>query len=150
MPSLTITPDISAETWLGAAGCARGSQTCSGTRPAFEPKPTSARTKTAFRVAGARDPAPARRASNDHEPAPPLPSRKKAASRAARPRCAMTMYQRPPLMLSGRSCSVMTRKPDATAMSSQASTNVRTLEAQTTRLSASRNAPDWSADHRAE
>src|SRR5674476_853063 len=41
-----MTPDISAETWLGAAGCARGSQTCSGTTPAFAPRPASAaRTK---------------------------------------------------------------------------------------------------------
>jgi hypothetical protein len=31
-----MTPDISAETWLGAAGCARGSQTWRGTTPAIE------------------------------------------------------------------------------------------------------------------
>ena len=34
-----MTPDISAETWLGAAGCARGSQTWSGTTPALVAKP---------------------------------------------------------------------------------------------------------------
>ena len=45
--TLVITPLISAETWLGAAGCASGSQTCSGTTPAFEPAPASARTSTA-------------------------------------------------------------------------------------------------------
>ena len=33
---------MSADTWLGAAGCASGSQTWSGTRPAFVPKPTRA------------------------------------------------------------------------------------------------------------
>ena len=42
MPSLIITPDMSAETWLGAAGCARGSQTWSGMMPAFEPNPIRA------------------------------------------------------------------------------------------------------------
>ena len=46
MATLVITPLISAETWLGAAGCASGSQTCSGTRPAFEPAPTSASSST--------------------------------------------------------------------------------------------------------
>ena len=44
--TLVITPLIRAETWLGAAGWASGSQTCSGTRPAFEPAPTSASAST--------------------------------------------------------------------------------------------------------
>ena len=38
-----MTPLINAETWLGAAGCASGSQACSGTMPALEPAPISAR-----------------------------------------------------------------------------------------------------------
>ena len=33
------TPDISAEMFVGAAGCASGSQTCSGITPALTPKP---------------------------------------------------------------------------------------------------------------
>ena len=33
---------MSAETWLGAAACAPGSQKWSGTRPALRPKPRSA------------------------------------------------------------------------------------------------------------
>ena len=37
-----MTPLISAETGEGAAGCASGSQTCSGSRPALAPKPNSA------------------------------------------------------------------------------------------------------------
>ena len=45
-PRLTIAADIRADTWLGASGCARGSQTCSGTRPAFDPNPASASTNT--------------------------------------------------------------------------------------------------------
>ena len=38
-----MTPLISAETGEGAAGCASGSQMCNGRRPAFAPKPKSAR-----------------------------------------------------------------------------------------------------------
>ena len=46
MATLVITPLISAETWLGAAGWASGSQTCSGISPAFEPAPISASVST--------------------------------------------------------------------------------------------------------
>ena len=52
MPRLTIAALISAETGLGASGCARGNQACSGTRPALEPNPTSVRTNTAVRAPG--------------------------------------------------------------------------------------------------
>ena len=38
-----ITALISAETGDGAAGCASGSHTCSGSSPALAPKPSSAR-----------------------------------------------------------------------------------------------------------
>src|SRR5437879_13464477 len=44
------TPESTAETWLGATGCAIGSQTWSGISPALVPKPTSARRKTRLRV----------------------------------------------------------------------------------------------------
>ena len=44
---LVMTPLIRADTWLGAAGCASGSQTCSGTSPAFDPAPISATISTA-------------------------------------------------------------------------------------------------------
>ena len=54
--TLVITPLINADTWLGAAGCASGSQTCNGTSPAFEPAPISARTKTQGRDRGVRMP----------------------------------------------------------------------------------------------
>ena len=47
MPVLIITPDINAETWLGAAGCASGNQTCNGMKPALVPNPiTASRNKT--------------------------------------------------------------------------------------------------------
>ncbi len=45
MAVFSITPLISAETGDGAAGCASGSQTCSGTIPALAPKPNSASRK---------------------------------------------------------------------------------------------------------
>ena len=47
MAVFSITPLIIADTGEGAAGCASGSQTCSGTRPALAPKPTSASRKAA-------------------------------------------------------------------------------------------------------
>ena len=46
MPVLISTPDISAETLLGATGCASGSQTWSGTMPALTPKPARNSEKT--------------------------------------------------------------------------------------------------------
>ena len=45
--TLVMTPLMSADTWLGAAGCASGNQTWSGTRPALEPAPSSASARTA-------------------------------------------------------------------------------------------------------
>ena len=47
-----MTPLISADTWLGAAGWASGSQTCSGTSPALEPAPSSASASTSAAVSG--------------------------------------------------------------------------------------------------
>ena len=41
-----MAPLISAETGLGAAGWASGSQACSGTNPAFEPAPISVSSTT--------------------------------------------------------------------------------------------------------
>ncbi len=69
MPVLIMTPLMSADTCDGAAGCASGSQTCSGTIPAFVPKPTSARMKAA---PAARPPAaPRREKSRRTQPLPP-------------------------------------------------------------------------------
>jgi len=52
-----MTPDRKAETWLGAAGWASGSQTWAGTKPAFVPKPTRPSRKATPAREGARDPA---------------------------------------------------------------------------------------------
>src|ERR1035437_2618565 len=48
----SITPDIKAETGLGAIGCALGSHKCSGTIPALVPNPANASKKTAVRSSG--------------------------------------------------------------------------------------------------
>ena len=50
--TLVITPLMSADTWLGAAGCASGNQTCSGTSPALEPAPSRASARTAAASGG--------------------------------------------------------------------------------------------------
>ena len=42
-----MTPDIIAETWLGALAWAAGSQKCPGITPALAPKPTRAAMKMA-------------------------------------------------------------------------------------------------------
>ncbi len=75
---------MSAETWLGAAGCASGSQTCSGTRPAFVPNPTRASAKSS--EAGSPTPPAVANASKRRDPAT-LPSARKSAKIAAVPRC---------------------------------------------------------------
>ncbi len=84
-----MTPDMSADTWLGAAGCARGSQTWSGITPALPAKPSARRTKAASRVAGARAGAAARQSANRRLPTP-APSRSMPASKQARPAWVMT------------------------------------------------------------
>jgi hypothetical protein len=48
-PALWITPDMSAETWAGAAAWARGSQVCIGKNAALSAKATTSKTKTASR-----------------------------------------------------------------------------------------------------
>jgi hypothetical protein len=45
MAVFSMTPLIIADTGEGAAGCASGSQTCTGSRPALAPKPNSASRK---------------------------------------------------------------------------------------------------------
>jgi len=47
---LIITPDMILEMWLGACGCAYGSQMCKGTMPALVPNPIKSNKKTMFLV----------------------------------------------------------------------------------------------------
>ena len=64
MPILIITPDMTADTWLGAIVCALGNQTCNGITPALMPKPTSARMKIPVAIAGLIEPLAARNKAN--------------------------------------------------------------------------------------
>ena len=52
MPVLMITPDMRAETLLGATGCAAGSQMCNGIMPVFTPKPNRKKQKHQVPLAG--------------------------------------------------------------------------------------------------
>ena len=104
-PILITTPDIRAETWLGATGCAMGSHTCSGAMPALVPKPRSASANAASRVPEVRDAdlIPAKEVVRS-----PAESRRNIARRAAKPACVTAMYQCAARTVPGRSCSVST------------------------------------------
>ncbi len=82
MATFSITPDMSAETLLGAEGWAFGSQVCIGTRPAFVPNPSSASTNTASFVRGASWDAPVLKESNDRLPVCRYRMRKAAVMKA--------------------------------------------------------------------
>ncbi len=103
-----------------------------------------------LRVDGGRPAAVSRSAANVQPFVPSPPSRKNAASSASRPMWVIARYHSPPRMVAGRSCSVMTSSHELTAMSSQASRNVSTLAAETTRLMLSRKTPVCSAIQRRE
>ncbi len=45
MPALSIAPESTALAGAGASGWASGSQTCSGQKPAFRPRPSSSRAR---------------------------------------------------------------------------------------------------------
>ena len=64
--TLSITPDMSADTWLGAAGCAFGSQTCRGTTPALVPNPAKASMNSVVRVEPSRPRAAVRSAAKSN------------------------------------------------------------------------------------
>ena len=85
MPVLIITPDITADTGLGAAGCASGNQPWSGIRPAFNPKPISPSVNAKETTTGARSAKPTKPAKS----APPeiAPNRRNIARRQAALAC---------------------------------------------------------------
>ena len=128
MPRFTIAPDISAETGLGASGCARGSQTCSGTAPAFDAKPARASTNTAERTASGSAPAWSRIAANDWPPAC-APDRTSASRIAAAPAWVITAYHWAAARASARRCPVSSSSSDDSAISSHAAMNVAMLAA---------------------
>ena len=69
MPILIATPDMMAETWLGAFACADGSQMCNGNMPAFTPNPNKASQNNGANSAcsriGPRSQLPVRAASSE-------------------------------------------------------------------------------------
>src|SRR5712691_5390295 len=102
MPTLSITPDISAETWPGATGCARGNHTCSGISPALVPQPTNASTKTRSRTRGS---SPAWRSVAKSQAPPVVRSTNKATTRKAVPTWVMPRLEKASLADTG--CSVL-------------------------------------------
>ena len=122
-----MTALISAEAWLGASGWARGSHTCSGTRPDFAAKPTTSRTNATL---PATDDGSA--LASTPKPTPPVcpTSTANPARIATRLRCVMTAYQSAASRAAGlRACSASTRTVEAPAMSSQASRKLTTSAA---------------------
>lgn len=83
MPIFIMMPDMTADTWLGAAGCASGSHVCRGMKPAFVPKPMTARRKITPPIP------PVANLSKSIELFGP-PSRKNITSRNAVPMCVAT------------------------------------------------------------
>src|SRR5260370_27943558 len=94
MPSFTMAPDISAETWLGASGWARGNHTWSGTTPALEPNPANAARNTTAPVTDPRD-GPARRRAAKLSPLAWAARRKKATRLMTSPRSVITADHQP-------------------------------------------------------
>jgi len=132
MPIVTIEALISADTGLGASGCARGSQACSGRRPAFEPKPITVSRNTAVRVPAETESARAARVAKSSAP-PAAESTTRATRIATNPSCVMTAYTIPADRTAARRWSASTSASDAAAISSQHSRNVVTVPAAGTR-----------------
>ena len=86
-----MTPDISAETWLGAAGWASGSHTWSGITPALPAKPAARRTNTTPRAPAPSPGAAARQSAKRRLPVH-APMSSMPASRHASPAWVMTAY----------------------------------------------------------
>ena len=110
MAVLIMTPDMSAETWDGAAGCASGNQTCNGMIPAFVPKPKSTDPKSTPCQIGERPARPTdRHTSKSNEPVA-LYARKRAIAINTVPSCVMSRYMNPARIFRAFSRSKMTRK----------------------------------------
>ena len=130
-----MAPDISAETGLGASGCAFGSQTWKGTTPAFEPKPTRASRKTSPRTPGERCRECSAMAANDCPSACAAKTKNPTRIRAA-PTWVSTAYQEAALWTGSlRQWSTSTSASDVNAISSHSIMKVATLPALGTRRS---------------
>ena len=121
--------DIRADTGPGASGWARGSHTCSGTMPAFEPNPTTASTKALLRTQAGRC---ADLRGDDGERLAPgrVASSTRPTSNAAAPNWVITAYHWPAGCTSDAArWSTRTSRSDVTAISSHRNKNVVTLDA---------------------
>jgi len=85
MPVLIMIPDMMPDTCDGAAGCARGSQVCRGTKPALMPNPAKNRRK----IPGAGNAGSWNTAANWRKsiPAPRPPIKMKPVMRQTTPTC---------------------------------------------------------------
>ena len=114
---MTIAALIAAETWLGASGWARGSQTCNGTRPAFNANPNASATNATSRAAAGG--VAAAMSSKPMLPAPAA-SRARPASTARKLAWVSTAYQARAGRTEGRlAWSAATSTVEASAISSQ-------------------------------
>src|SRR5271166_4509782 len=128
-PRFTMAADIRADTGPGASGWARGSHTCRGTAPAFDPKPTSASTKAVLRTQAGRCGDLRAMTAKDWLPER-VDSNTSPRINAAAPNCVIAAYHCPATCTSlWCAWSVRTRRSDVTAMSSQRNKNVVTLDA---------------------
>ena len=128
-PIATIAPDISAETGPGASGWALGNQTCNGTAPAFEAKPSSTSTNANERTVGERVTACAATAANVWPP-PCRVSNKSPNRIDAAPTCVIAPYHWAASRAAAwRRCSTMMSSIELRAISSQKNISVAMLDA---------------------
>ncbi len=83
-----MTPDISADTWLGARGCASGSHAWNGARPAFDVKANSTSAIASVEAPGDSMPALEASVSNVAKSDPP-PRMPHPTMSAPAPNCAI-------------------------------------------------------------
>ena len=122
-----MAPDISAEMWLGAKGCARGSHAWKGTSPALVPKPMIPATAT---VTVTPDPASASPAGS---PRAPLPARTSIATQTpAPPIWVIARYSKTVRRAAGVSRLIRIAAAGTSVISSQNARNVVTSRATST------------------
>src|SRR5512133_3852811 len=104
-----MTPDMILDIWLGACGCAYGSQMCSGTIPALVPNPIKKQINRKFLVPGGIWPQACERRAKSKECAYPCMIMTAVIIKAV-PICVMTRYMIPALTERASSESNITKK----------------------------------------
>jgi hypothetical protein len=139
MPVLIMTPDITAETWDGATGCARGNQMWSGNAPAFVAKPTSKSTSATSRATGAMLGAATCQAAKSSPPPALDASNAKPIRIAAVATCVIAKYRLPAAMTVREGRNPTTSSAESRAIDSQAMRNENALLAPRTSKMLPRN-----------